>query len=116
MADRFFVVNKKRYVAKPFDFNMLCDLEDLGVSLESAQNKPMSMVRAYFSVCAGKGKEYAGKEMQSHMIAGGSLDEIVEAMSEEMNNSDFFQSLSKTTEADATTDSEKKQTKAKKSE
>ena len=111
-----FVVNGKRYVAKPFDFNMLCDLEDMGVSLEQAQNKPMSMVRAYFAICTGRGKEFAGKEMQAHLISGGAFDDIVEAMSEEMNNSDFFQSLGKNKEADNTTDSEKKATKVKKSE
>ena len=114
--ERFFVVNNKRYVAKPFDFNMLCDLEDMGVSMEQAQNKPMSMVRAYFGICAGRGKDYAGKEMQEHLLNGGSFDVIVEAMSEEMSNSDFFQSLSKKAETDNSTDSEKKQTKAKKSE
>ena len=111
-----FTVNNKRYVAKEFDFNTLCDLEDMGVSLDSAQEKSMSMVRAYFALCTGRGKEYAGKEMQEHLISGGSFDDVVEAMSEEMNNSDFFQSLAKNKETNDTTDSEKKQTRAKKSE
>lgn len=88
--NRVITVNKKTYIAKPFDFNMLCDLEDMGVSLEKAQEKPMSMVRAYFAICTGKGKEFAGKEMEAHLINGGSFDDVVEAMSEEMNNSDFF--------------------------
>lgn len=113
---RMFTVNNKRYVAKPFDFNMLCDLEDMGVSLETAQSKPVSMIRAYFGICAGKGKDFAGREIQEHLISGGSFDDILEAMGAEMNNSDFFQSLSKKTETDATTDSEKKQTRTKKSE
>lgn len=114
--ERLFVINKKRYVAKPFDFNMLCDLEDMGVSLEQAQSKPMSMIRAYFSICVGKGKEYAGAEMQEHMINGGSFDELVEAMSGEMNDSDFFQRLNKKKTENNTEDTEKKQTRAKKSE
>lgn len=87
---QMFTVNNKRYVAKPFDFNMLCDLEDMGVTIEQAKDKPMSMVRAYFAICTEKGKEYAGNEIQAHMIAGGTLDAVVDAMGEEMNNSDFF--------------------------
>lgn len=113
---RVFTVNNKTYVAKPFDFNLLCDLEDLGVSLDKASEKPMSMIRAYFSLCADKGKEYAGKEMEAHMINGGGFDDIANAMSAEMSESDFFQSLSKNKETDNTTDSEKKATRAKKSE
>ena len=27
---RFFTINDKRYQAKPFDFNTVCDLEDNG--------------------------------------------------------------------------------------
>lgn len=113
--NKLFVINKKRYVAKPFDFNLLCDLEDMGVSIAEASNKPMSMVRAYFALCTGQGKDFAGSEMQAHLISGGTFDEIMEAMSEEMENSDFFQSLSKTAEADNVPNTAKK-TREKKAE
>jgi hypothetical protein len=88
-----FTVNGKTYSAKAFDFNLISDLEDYGVSLEKMQDKPMSMVRAYFSMCAGKGKEYAGNEIEQHIISGGKLDDIVNAMSKEMENSDFFRAI-----------------------
>lgn len=45
-----FTVNGTEYKAKPFDFNLVCDLEDMGISLEEAGRKPMSMVRAYFGM------------------------------------------------------------------
>ena len=93
-----FIVNGKRYNAKPFDFNLICDLEDLGISLQEAEKKPMSMIRAYFSFCAGKGKEYAGKEMEQHIINGGSFEDVTKIMSEEMEKSDFFRSLSEKAE------------------
>ncbi len=99
-----FTVNGKEYKAKPFDFNLVCDLEDMGVSIEQAGNKPMSMVRAYFGLCAGKGKEFAGKEMEAHIIGGGSFDDIMNAMSDEMEKSDFFRSLNKKSETETTTD------------
>lgn len=93
-----FTVNGTEYKAKPFDFNLVCDLEDMGISLEEAGKKPMSMVRAYFGLCVGKGKEYAGKELESHIIDGGKFDNIITAMSEEMEKSDFFRNLNKTEE------------------
>lgn len=95
-----FTVNGTEYKAKPFDFNLVCDLEDMGISLEEAGKKPMSMVRAYFGLCVGKGKEYAGKELEAHIIGGGKLDDIMTAMSNEMEKSDFFRNLGKTTETE----------------
>lgn len=95
-----FTVNGKEYRAKAFDFNLVCDLEDMGISLQDAGDKPLSMVRAYFGLCAGKGKEYAGKEMEAHIANGGTFDDIVAAMSGEMEKSDFFRNLNKTAETE----------------
>lgn len=97
-----FTVNGKEYKAKAFDFNLVCDLEDMGISLQEAGNKPMSMVRAYFGLCAGKGKEFAGKEMEAHIIGGGTFDDIMNAMSDEMEKSDFFRNLNKKAETEVT--------------
>lgn len=88
-----FKINNKIYSPVPFDFNFICDLEDMGVSLERAGEKPMSMLRAYFAKCTGRGTEFAGKEMEAHMINGGSLKDIMDVMAEEMKKSDFFRSL-----------------------
>lgn len=99
-----FIVNGTQYNAKPFDFNLVCDLEDMGISLEEAGRKPMSMVRAYFSMCMGKGKEAAGKELEAHIVNDGKFDDIMTAMSDEMEKSDFFRNLSKTEEKEAATD------------
>ena len=95
-----FTVNGKEYKAKPFDFNLVCDLEDMGISLEQAGNKPMSMVRAYFGLCTGKGKEYAGNELEAHIIGGGKFDDIMTAMQDEMEKSDFFRNLNETAETE----------------
>lgn len=103
-----FTVNGKQYKAKEFDFNLVCDLEDLGISLQEAEKKPMSMVRAYFSFCAGRGKEYAGKEMEAHIIGGGTFKDVVTAMSDEMKKSDFFRSLNENSETEVAEDTEEK--------
>ena len=93
-----FEINGKEYVAKKFDFNMVCDLEDMGISLADAGEKPMSMVRAYFAICANKNREFAGSEMEAHLANGGSFDGIMSAMSDELEKSDFFRNLGQTKE------------------
>ena len=104
---RFFTINGKRYTAKPFDFNTVCDLEDNGVSLSAMREKPMSMARAYFALCYNGSKEEAGNEIQAHVLAGGNFNDLYEAMGAEMNESDFFQALNKKSDQEAPTETAK---------
>lgn len=99
-----FTVNGTEYKAKPFDFNLVCDLEDMGIALEDMGDKKMSMIRAYFAICTGKGSEFAGKELNAHFVGGGKFDGIVEAMNKEMEVSDFFRTLLKTAKTETATD------------
>ena len=92
-----FVINKKRYTAPKFDFNTVCDFEEAGISLSEAKNKPTSMVRAYFSLLFDGDKEAAGRELEQHMIDGGTFEDLTDAMVKEMNESRFFQAISKRT-------------------
>ena len=100
MARNAFTVNKVSYIAKPFDFDMICELEDMGVSFERIDKMPMSLIRAYFATCAGIGKEQAALLIQNHLVNGGKLEDITEPMAKEMNNSDFFRALSEKQETD----------------
>ena len=102
MAKNRFTVNGVTYTAKPFDFDMVCELEDLGVSFERIDKMPMSLIRAYFAVCAETDKQQAAALLQNHMVKGGKLEDITEAMSKEMENSDFFRSLQSKEETNAT--------------
>lgn len=90
-----FTVNGKKYTAVPFNFNTVCDLEELGMSLSTVSKNPMSAVRAYFTVCSGGDVERAGNEIEQHIINGGDMSVIIEAMNKEMEASDFFRALSK---------------------
>lgn len=110
---RTFTINGKRYNAKPFDFNTVCDLEDSGVSLKEISKKPMSLARAYFAICLNGDTEKAGQEIQAHVLNGGTLEEIYTVMGEEMNDSDFFQALNQKEEQETQTveSEEKKKTK-----
>lgn len=92
---RRIVINGREYTAKPFDFNMICDLEDLGVSIEDIERKPVSIVRAYAGLCMGKTAKESGLEIQEHLLNGGSFDDIMKVISKEMEESDFFRNLGK---------------------
>lgn len=91
---RTFTINNKRYNAKPFDFNIMCALEDNGVSMGEMFKKPMSLIRTYLSICANSDVEYAGLEIQEHLIGGGKFDEILGVIASEVEESDFFRALS----------------------
>lgn len=102
-----FTVNGVTYIAKPFDFDLVCELEDLGVTFERIDKMPMSLIRAYFAICAETDKAQAAALIQNHMINGGKLDDITDAMSKEMDASDFFRSLQPAKEKTSTTDKAK---------
>lgn len=103
-----FTVNGITYVAKPFDFNFMCDLEDYGVDITKIGEKPMTVVRAYLAMCMGGTVEDAGKQMEMHVVSGGSFEGVMDAMQKEMEESDFFQALSKTAETTPQTVTEPK--------
>ena len=97
-----FEVNGVKYTSKPFTYNVICDLEEMGVSLQDMANKPMSVVRAYFAICTGRGADYAGEQIEAHVIKGGNFNAVLEAMNEEMDKSDFFRALQSRAEDDLT--------------
>lgn len=98
-----FRLDGKVYEAKEIDFNMICDLEEQGISLEEIEKKPMSMMRTYIGFCINGTKEMAGKLIENHLVNGGSMSDIAEVMGEAMTESGFFQALNKTEETKTTT-------------
>ena len=103
-----FTINGKKYTATEIDFNFICDLEDMGISLGEFNKKPLAVARAYFALCARTDKDIAGAEIQKHMIDGGKLDALYEALGEMVEKSDFFQALNKTEEEEVATSKSKK--------
>ncbi len=93
-----FQINNKMYTAKDFDFNLLCDLEELGLSLDDIEKKPMSLIRTYFMFSSGLTKEEAGREIEAHIANGGQLADVVNVMSDKMNESGFFRSINQRAE------------------
>lgn len=88
-----FKVNGTEYVAKPFDFNLLADFEDMGVSIGTLVTKPNVAMRAYLAVCGNMSIKKSGEEINAHIVSGGLLDELADAMNSAMDESDFFQQM-----------------------
>lgn len=107
-----FVINEKTYVAKPFNFGLICDLEDLGVSLEDIDKIPFKFMRTYFYLCGKFSSiEQASEEINAHVVNGGSMDVVFDVITKEMEESDFFRAISKTEEKKTPTSQSKKKSK-----
>lgn len=89
--EKTFTINGKKVVAKDFDFNMVADIEEMGMDMEKVFKSPTSSCRAYLALCLGITKEEAGMEIQEHLKNGGDLQELIVAFADKLNNSDFFQ-------------------------
>lgn len=104
-----FTLNGRTILAKPFDFNMICDLEDVGIEMTSLGKHNTGLLRAYVSICGGISVAEAGYLIQEHVLAGGKLDELNETIAREVTESDFFQKLNEQTmEKETTASSSKK--------
>ena len=95
---RTFTINGNQYKAAPFDFNLICDMEDMGFDIQKISERPRTATRAYLACCAGSDVTFAGSEIEKHLISGGNLEEMIAAMNHEMEQSDFFQYMQKTAE------------------
>lgn len=97
-----FTINGKTYIARELDFNAIADLEDAGLSLSKLAQRPMTAARAYLSLYMGNDLQAAGIEIEKHVTNGGDLTGIMEAFSYGIEESHFFQALSKATTQDET--------------
>lgn len=90
-----FTLNGKEYTAKPFDMNMMCDLEDIGINLDGRNIKQISLIRGYLSFCTGLSLEETGKELEKHIANGGkeAFTAISDVLAKEIDKSGFFQAL-----------------------
>lgn len=88
-------INGRRYIAKEMTFGAVRQFESNGLSLTDISQKPMSLAAAYLAYCAGISIDAADNEIQEHIIKGGTIDGIFEAVMGAMNESRFFQALNK---------------------
>lgn len=88
-------INGKTYSLAPMNFNTICAIDELGISIDDYTKKQMAFVRAYLAVSTGLTTITVGEELESHIIGGGDFKEIFKAVGEEIDESDFFQAIKK---------------------
>ena len=112
----YITINKKRYEAREFDFNLICDLQDLGVNIldiKDMRRTSLLTIRSYVALCMDADPEYAGEEINQHIINGGNMDEITEVFQKMMSESSFFQALGQGEEEETPEKSAKKKSESK---
>ena len=93
-------INGKFYREAELDFNAVCEMENMGVSIQNIDDNIMSAARAYAAICMRKPLRLAGAEIEAHIVNGGTLADILEPFNKKAEESGFFQALRKKAEED----------------
>lgn len=94
------VINGKMYPTKEITFNTVCQFEDMGIPMSEIEAKSIMFVRAYAAMCMDKKADQAGDEIEKHVMNGGSIDELADVLRQAVEESGFFQALSKRAETE----------------
>lgn len=93
-------INGKNYEVAKYSYNTSCALEEMGADVNVLMTKPNTLVRAYLAISGNMSVLEAGEEIEKHYENGGTMDEFVTAMLEEVKNSGFFQARIKKMESE----------------
>ena len=87
------LINEKNYTMPELNFNTMCQLEDMGISMTEMDKRVLTTVRGFLALAMDGDYEKAGKELQRHLENGGSMDHVVQEINQAMEESGFFQAL-----------------------
>lgn len=89
-----FVLNDKEYESRPFDFEMMCELEERGFESENIGVKQnMLFMREVFAIWSGLSRKEAMKEINEQIVNKKTIGEFSEVLNKEMDNSDFINAI-----------------------
>lgn len=99
-------INSKDYnIDKVIDFNAICELEELGLSLSDLKKTKMTATRALLAYVGGIDTDTAGAEIMEHLKKGGSFEDFTPLI-DSLVESDFFQATRQPNETEETPTSE----------
>lgn len=87
------IINDKEYRIPELDFNAMCKLEDMGISLTEMDKKVLTTIRGFMALAIDGDMETAGNELEKHLASGGSMEPIMEDINKAVSESGFFRSL-----------------------
>lgn len=86
-------LNAKTYEIEGFTFGTLCALEARKIGISDLTNKPMSFLRDFIAIQTGMKTAEAEKEINDHIVNGGSIEGLMNTITECLEESGFFQKL-----------------------
>ena len=97
-------INNKTYVIAEVGYDLLdhLNMNDLSIEDLNNKNRRISMVTVFVSYVMHCSRDAANREITQHIINGGNLGELVEAMMKALENSRFFTAMMRTAEAEET--------------
>ena len=105
------IINGKTYKDADLTFNAICQMEAMGAPITNISENIMSAVRAYAAISMKTTVDKAGAELEAHVVNGGDLQGVIEAMNAKIEESGFFQALRKKSEATEETETKPKKVK-----
>lgn len=101
-------INNKKYDVPELTFKHFTIMEEQGFSIIEAFQKGQMMLCAMGFVCAVVGCDRAEAEhlIEQHVLGGGKLQDIINAFSLAVNESDFFKKMLGMNEENAETETE----------
>jgi hypothetical protein len=100
-------INSKDYKIKNVDFNAICELEDLGLSISDLKKRSLSTIRALVAFYGEMDIDTAGQEIMEHLKKGGSMKDFAPLI-DSLVDSDFFQAMRQSSEKTENAESESK--------
>ena len=89
-------INGRKFKAAEITFGTVRKLHQLGVDFSNLGKDMLTLCSAYVQVSTRLSEDAVDELLQRHVLAGGSLDKILDVFQAELNESDFFQALAKT--------------------
>lgn len=86
-------LNAKTYEIEGFTFGTLCALEERKISITDLTRKPMSFLRDFIGIQTGLDRATVEKEITEHIVNGGSMEDLMNTITESLEESGFFQKL-----------------------
>lgn len=105
-------LNHKAYDVPELTFKHFTIMEEQGFSIIEAFQKGQMMLCAMGFVCAvvGCNREKAEHLIEQHVLGGGKLQDIINAFSQAVNESDFFKKMLSMNEENAEMETEELET------
>lgn len=89
-----FVLNNKEYESKPFDFEMMCELEERGFESENiGVRQNMLFMREVFAIWSGLSRKEAMTEINEQIVNNKEIGQFSEVLNKEMDESGFIKAI-----------------------